>query len=463
LKVPAEWAQAAAEVLQETNEVESGAIWQLDVGPTSADDLADGWVDAVLIEGGSGLPVGERPIALAVPFTSQWETLTLKQAEEILDQGSDFIQAVDWAQMQPDMKSIPVEGFHPSEPDYPLQRSWSLLASDQAGQAAEALIPELKARIEYDRQVEIAAVGDLMLARAIGQVLEDGDLAHPFEYVLAHLQGADLTIGNLESALGDGGTPENKGYTFRAPPQAAQSLALAGFDLLSIANNHAMDYGPTLLMDAILALETEDVAVVGAGQDDAAAHQPYSIAINGLRLAFLSFVDVPQEFRGFDTRSWQAQPSRPGLAWADAKRMRIQIEQAQADADIVIVLLHSGYEYVPQPSPPQITAARTAVEAGADLVIGHHAHILQPIEFNPSGMIVYGLGNFVFEDAGPPESAMLRVWLDANGVRELQFIPVRLDEQGRPHPVAGEAAEAILTNIYSLTNTWRSQTPARIP
>ena len=272
-----------------------------------------------------------------------------------------------------------------------------------------------------------------------------------------------MTVGNLESALGEGGIPEDKGYTFRAPPQAAQSLALAGFDLLSLANNHAMDYGPMLLLDAILALEKEGVAAVGAGRNDAAAHQPYSITINGLDFAFLSFVDVPQEFRGFDTRSWQAQQSRPGLAWADARQMQTQIGQAKGDADIVIVLLHSGYEYVPQPSPPQITAARTAVEAGADLVIGHHAHILQAVEFNPDGLIVYGLGNFVFEDAGPPESAMLRVWFDADRVRELQFVPVRLDEQGRPHPVAGEAAETILANIYSLTNTWRSQTPAQNP
>jgi poly-gamma-glutamate synthesis protein (capsule biosynthesis protein) len=370
---------------------------------------------------------------------------------------------MDWAQIQPDMKSVPVDGFHPSDPDYPLQRRWSLLASDQAGQAADALIPELQARIEYDPQVELAAVGDLMLARAIGQVLEGGDLAHPFEYVLHQLQDADMTVGNLESALGEGGIPEDKGYTFRAPPQAAQSLALAGFDLLSLANNHAMDYGPMLLLDAILALEKEGVAAVGAGRNDTAANQPYSITINGLEFAFLSFVDVPQEFRGFDTRSWQAQHSRPGLAWADAGQMQTQIGQAKGDADIVIVLLHSGYEYVPQPSPPQITAARTAVEAGADLVIGHHAHLLQPVEFNPDGLIVYGLGNFVFEDAGPPESAMLRVWFDADGVRELQFVPVRLDEQGRPHPVAGEAAEAILANIYSLTNTWRSQTPAQNP
>jgi poly-gamma-glutamate synthesis protein (capsule biosynthesis protein) len=143
--------------------------------------------------------------------------------------------------------------------------------------------------------------------------------------------------------------------------------------------------------------------------------------------------------------------------------MRLEIENVRQDSDLVIVLLHSGYEYVPQPSPPQVTAARSAIEAGADLVLGHHAHIIQPVEFHPQGVIAYGLGNFVFEDAGPPESVLLNVWLDAQGVREMQFIPVQLDEQGRPVPVGGDAADRILASLYSFTDAWQAQTPAHVP
>lgn len=463
LKVPAELAQAAADAIGDVNATPGQPIWQLDVGQPSSNDLITGWVDAVLIEGNQGIVVGQRPIALAVPLTSHWDDLTLKEAQEVLDTGSEFIRSMDWADMQPGLKSIPVEGYHPSDPKYPLQRSWLLLATDQAEQALQALIPSLQTHIERDPHIELAAVGDLMLARNIGDVLESGDLAYPFEHVVDKLKSADITIGNLESALGEGGVPEEKGYTFRAPPQAAPALAMAGFDLLSLANNHAMDYGPELLLDAINAFEQQSIATVGAGPDEEAAHRPVLYDINGLRVGFLSFVDVPQEFRGFDTRSWQASEVKPGLCWADHQRMRVEIKQVKEEADIVVVLLHSGYEYVPQPSPPQIAAARIAIEAGADLVIGHHAHILQPVEFQPQGVIVYGLGNFVFEDAGVPESVILRLWLDEDGVRELQFVPVRLDDTGKPVLAVGRDAANILENLYSYTDSWKAQTPVLSP
>jgi poly-gamma-glutamate capsule biosynthesis protein CapA/YwtB (metallophosphatase superfamily) len=463
LKVPAEWAQVAAKAISQVNETDDQYAWQLDVGQPTTDDLEAGWADAVLIEGEQGTIVASRPIALAVPFTTIWDSIALEEAKAILTDGSDFIQPIDWSEMQPELKSVLVDGSHPSDPEYPLRRSWSLHSSAEAQAALNHLLPTLRAHIQNDSHIELAAVGDLMLARTIGSVLQSGDLAYPFEFVAPELQQADLAIGNLESALGTGGVSENKGYTFRAPPQAAPALALAGFDLLSLANNHAMDYGPKLLLEAITALQTHGIATTGAGVDEAAAHQPFLVEINDLQAAFLSFVDVPQEFRGFDTRSWQAGQNLPGLAWADPTNMRVAIEAARQEADLVIVLLHSGFEYVPQPSPAQINAARTAIEAGADLVLGHHAHLLQPIEFHPQGVIVYGLGNFVFEDAGPPESALLKVWLDSDGVRELQFLPVRLDDSGRPVPVSGDLAHDILASLNSFTKAWKTQTPTQDP
>lgn len=463
LKVPPEWAAAAAGALAQVNAIDDQTTWQLDVGPTSNNDLDAGWADAVLVERSDGIPSGDRPIAFAVPFTSQWGDLTLEQAEEVLHEGSQFIQAMDWADMQPGMRSLLVGGHHPSDPEYPLVRSWSIITNLRAQQAVEGFVPILRSSIEYDPYVELAAVGDMMLARSIGTSLESGNLEYPFEFVSDQLQEADLAIGNLESALGSGGGPEHKGYTFQAPPQAAPALASAGFDLLSLANNHAMDFGPQQLLEAITTLHENGIATVGAGRDIAAAHQPYWVDQDGLTLAFLSFVDVPQEFRGFDTRSWTAGEGAPGIAWADPQEMQVEIEHAKQHADLVIVLLHSGYEYVPNPSQPQIRAARAAIQAGADLVLGHHAHILQPVEFHPRGVIVYGLGNFVFEDAGPPESALLKVWMDPDGVRELRFLPVRLDDAGRPVPVDGQAAADILASIYSYTDAWRSQTPELAP
>jgi poly-gamma-glutamate synthesis protein (capsule biosynthesis protein) len=300
--------------------------------------------------------------------------------------------------------------------------------------------------------IQLAAVGDIMLDRTLGDILLEGDLIYPFEEVANLLRKADLTIGNLESALGDLGAPVNKSYTFRAPPNAAQALAIAGFDVLSLANNHALDYGPLALEDAIHSLDHRGIATVGAGANESIAHTPYLNQINGITVALLAYVDVPVEVRGFDTRTWIATSKTAGMAWADPDRIQADITAVRQQVDLVVVLLHSGYENVLEPSPPQRDAAHAAIDAGANLVLGHHAHVLQGVEFYNDGVIVYGLGNFAFEDGGPPESAILNVWLDQHGVRQLAFLPIMIETDGQPRVAdMGEAID-IRRTIYDLTD-----------
>ncbi|MCA9921155.1 MAG: CapA family protein [Anaerolineales bacterium] len=295
-----------------------------------------------------------------------------------------------------------------------------------------------------------------MLDRALGVQLQT-DRAFPFAQVAPVLRQADITVGNMESALGDIGSPAAKSYTFRAPPAAAESLALAGFDIVSLANNHAMDFGPDALLQAITLLNNSGVTPIGAGANAAAAHAPTFAEINGLTLAFLSYVHVPVESLGFDTETWTATAETPGLAWADPAQITADITAVSPQADLIIVLLHSGYEYVEAPSPPQIAAAHAAIDAGADLVIGHHAHVLQGVEFYKDGVIVYGLGNFAFEIDGDPETAVLHAWLDADGVRELAFTPAVIQFGGQPRLATPAEASAILQKIYTLSTFLSSQ------
>jgi poly-gamma-glutamate synthesis protein (capsule biosynthesis protein) len=280
------------------------------------------------------------------------------------------------------------------------------------------LIQELK----RDAVIHLAAVGDVMLDRALGEAVLAGDVSYPFAQVEGALSTADITIGNLESALGDLGTPENKGYTFRAPTETVETLSLAGFDLLSLANNHAMDYGAEGLMQGIQLLEARGINTVGAGADGAAAHRPVIFEKNGIKLAFLAYVDVPVEFRGFDARTWIAGEKYAGVAWAEPNLIHTDVAAALLQADLVVVILHSGYENVVQPSPPQVAAA--------------HA---------------YGLGNFAFEDGGPPETGLLNIWIDEHGVRELELVPLLLDGDGRPGPANEEISSVILESFYSMT------------
>jgi poly-gamma-glutamate capsule biosynthesis protein CapA/YwtB (metallophosphatase superfamily) len=281
--------------------------------------------------------------------------------------------------------------------------------------------------------VTLDAVGDIMLARTVGdQILAEGPQI-VFAGVQSVLTSADIRVGNLECAITERDTSERKSFPLKAPLQAARSLALAEFDLLSLANNHAMDYGFDGLSDTQAALARSGIVTVGAGLNVSAAHAPVIIEKNGLRLAFLAYADVVPEKSGFDTKTWIATQSRPGIAWADPEQIKADVSAAKLQADLVIVMLHSGYEINTAVSPDQQREAHAAIDSGAALVIGSHPHILQTIEQYHGGLIAYSLGNFVFDEYLGIVNAtvILRVVLDRSGVVSHDYIPV-LIENGLP-------------------------------
>ncbi len=426
-------------------------LWQTLQTDEPATALANGQADAALVHDASGILIQQTALALTVPFTMDWHDITLERAQEILTAGHPEVVVLPWAEMKPDRRALRVDGSSPADPDYPLQDTWSLLANNQTAYF-DALAATLQGQFSADPVVHLAAVGDLMLDRSLGWYVQRGDLAYPFAPVADLLRAADLTIGNLECALGDIGTPAAKSYTFRAPPEAAQALALAGFDIVNLANNHAMDFGPDALQQGLSLLTAAGIATIGAGNNALQAHQAYIETVNGLSLAFLGYVHVPVEaISGFDTASWTAGSLTPGLAWAAPGRIKADVTAVSPKVDLVIVSLHSGYEYVEAPSPPQMAAARAAIDAGADVVLGHHAHILQGIEFYGDGVIVYGLGNFAFEIDGPPETAVLNLWLDGDGVRELEIIPAILQFGGQPRLAETWEASPIYQRVHYLT------------
>ncbi len=291
----------------------------------------------------------------------------------------------------------------------------------------------------------------MMLARSIGATLQRNPQTSPFTDVASAL-GADVTVGNLECAVGSGGTPARKSYTFLAPPAAAASVANAGFDVVTLANNHSLDYGPEALAEGLHLLDAAGVRAVGAGLTEAEAHRPAVISANGLRLAFLGYVDVPVEGGGFNTATWEARGDHPGLAWARAERIAADVAAAKQQADIVVVMLHSGYEGQSAPTDTQRRAAHAAIDAGAALVLGAHPHVLQGAERYENGFIAYSLGNFVFDgfDGAANETAILRLTLDRDGVRDVQWTPTVI-VAGRPRLAQGQQAAAILARIERLS------------
>jgi poly-gamma-glutamate synthesis protein (capsule biosynthesis protein) len=293
-----------------------------------------------------------------------------------------------------------------------------------------------------------------MLGRTVGQqVLAKGPQV-VFAGVQSALDSADVLVGNLECAITDQSLPVQKSFALKAPPQSAQALALAGFDVLNQANNHAMDFGPAGLADTQSTLKQYGIATVGTGVDATAAHAPVIITRNGLRMAFLGYVDVPPEKSGFDPRSWTATATSPGVAWGDPEQIRADVQAAKLQADVVIVLLHSGIEItdvINNISANQRLDAQTAIDAGAALVIGSHPHVLQQIERYHGGLIAYSLGNFVFDQyAGVANaSIILRVIFNRSGVVSYDYVPALIDN-GLPHIITDKDVPAIGTLVAPL-------------
>ena len=281
-----------------------------------------------------------------------------------------------------------------------------------------------------------------MLGRTVGQQALAKGPQIVFAGVQSTLDTADVLVGNLECALTDRSQPVQKSFDLKAPPQTAQALSLAGFAVLSQANNHAMDFGPAGLADTQKYLSQYGIATVGAGKDAASAHAPVIIQRNGLRMAFLGYVDVPPEKSGFDARTWIATATSPGVAWADPEQIKADVKAARLKADVVIVLLHGGIEItdvINNISANQRQEAQAAIDAGAALVIGSHPHVLQQIERYHGGLIAYSLGNFVFDQYAGIANAtiILRVVLNRSGVQSYDYVPVLIDN-GLPHLVTAK-------------------------
>ena len=450
LVVPPRWGEAAAQAIVDLTDAGTVYEWHLEAMDDDHENLpAEERLS--LNPDSSGFPAGERPIAMAIPFASEWGPLSLEEAQELIEQNSLFVAGIDWDDMSPTFTALPVEGRLPGDPLYPLQQPWSISAPESLEAAASDLATAIRPYIEFDNVVHLAAVGDIMLDRALGDALRSGDIDYPFTPIGDTLITPDYTIGNLESAVGETGQPENKGYTFQAPPEAAEALRRAGFDVLTLANNHAMDFGVEGLLETINLLEANGIIPVGAGIDANEARRGAILSKDDIRIAILAYVDVPIEFRGFDARVWEAGPDSAGVAWADLVDIQEDVTGALEVSDVVVVLLHSGYEYVEKPSPPQVDASHAAIDAGASLVIGHHSHILQPIEFYKDGVIVYGLANFAFEDAGPPETIILNVWIDEDGVRSIGIRPIIITADGRPRLANDAEGLQIIKSFYALS------------
>ncbi len=279
--------------------------------------------------------------------------------------------------------------------------------------------------------VALTFVGDIMLDRGVlFSVKKNGQADFNWLFTdLASLKSADILFANLEGPLSDVGKKVGSIYSFRMLPEFAPALAQAGFDILSLANNHIGDWTREAMDDTVRRLNLVGIRTVGVGKNKIDTTQPRIIEKNNLRIGFLAFSDV-----GPDWLSASEQES--GIIPASAGNLPEIIRQASTQVDHLIISFHFSEEYQAKSNARQQYLARLAIDNGARLVIGHHPHVAEEVERYHDGLIAYSLGNFIFDQAFSPETMqglVLEVKLDKKGILEARTRVSQQDAFFRPH------------------------------
>jgi poly-gamma-glutamate synthesis protein (capsule biosynthesis protein) len=270
------------------------------------------------------------------------------------------------------------------------------------------------------------------------------DPAHVLDPIAPALSGADLTVVNLETAVTRGGAPvPGKNYHFRSPAESFDALKAAGVDVVAMANNHALDYGPEGMQDTFAAIADSGLPVIGIGHDAAEAYRPYRTVIRGQRIAILNALDWLEP--GL-IESWSATDTQAGVAFSiDPSRLLTELRAVRPEVDTVIVFLHWGTEETWCASPQQQEFATALLREGADIIVGSHAHRVFGAGRAGSGFVAYGLGNFVYfrEDGESGRTGVLHVTATGREVDAYAWVPARIT-RGIPQPLSGAEAAADL-------------------
>ncbi len=296
--------------------------------------------------------------------------------------------------------------------------------------------------------VLVAAGGDVNFGDGVTPYLTSNGVDYPWANVSDMFSSANIGFVNLECCISTGGTPvPGKAYCFRGPTDAVGGMARAGIDVVSLANNHSKDYGTGALLDTFTYLEESGVRWCGAGKDAGEAYRCTVLTVHGKTVGFLAFNSIVPS-------GWPATADNPGCAttW-DEERIADSIKIAKAEYDYVVSSFHWGIELDTSPTGGQRNLAHLAVDSGADLVLGHHPHVVQGFELYKNGLIAYSLGNFIFS---PPreisaKTVLLIATIGPEGLIQAKIIPLVI-RNCRPVLMEGSQAQSWLDTLagYSL-------------
>ncbi|MFB7379308.1 CapA family protein [Kitasatospora purpeofusca] len=353
---------------------------------------------------------------------------------------------------------IPVAACGPDDPDpAAVKASRSAKAAADAAAAAKAS-PDAGSGASGDQaaadstaprpdgSITVAFAGDVHFEGRTEERLSVQPPETALGPISKSLAAADLSVLNLETAITDRGAPEAKTYTFRTSPKALTALKDSGVDVVSLANNHAVDFGADGLADTLAAKAASPLPIVGLGRNSQEAYAPYVTTVRGVKVAVVAASQVED----LTNQKWRAGANKPGIASAlDQAAIVKAVEEAKKQAPVVLVYLHWGDEGKACPTAAQTAIAKKLATAGATAVVGTHAHTMVGSGMLGSTYIGYGFGNFLWYGtsnyANSNETGVTTLTLGPNGkVLGEAFAPATIDDKGVPVPQTGAAATAAL-------------------
>ena len=271
----------------------------------------------------------------------------------------------------------------------------------------------------------IALTGDILLAGKVFDQIQKNGVNYPWEKVKETLTAADFAVGNLECAVSRSGSPQKgKTFTFRADPVVLEGVKWAGLDGLTLANNHILDFGRTALAETLNYLKKYNLKSTGAGWNKKDASQPIIFEKDGLKVGILAYSRV------IPTTDWLASEERSGLiSCYNPDEFLTNVQSLKNKVDVLIASVHWGKELADYPLPYQRELAHDLIDAGADIVFGHHPHTLQGMETYKNGLIIYSAGNFIFTTSitDKCQTGMIAlITFNQNGWQTCKVIPTKI-------------------------------------
>ncbi len=352
-------------------------------------------------------------------------------------------EAADWS-----VHHLGVDGFFPTQGrgsgaglgSLPLRLYISDELAKQGADPAKIGANASAALASGQQTLDLVTVGDIMLGRGVlNQMTARNDYRFPYRAIKSELDAGDLRVGNLECMVTDLVQPPSdpSTFTFICPSQGMDGLTYAGFDIVTLANNHSNGEGQVVFNDMRKSLTRNKIAHCGGGDNLAQATTPAIATAKGVRVAILSYDNIMPQGPFATEGSW-------GLAPIDVNRLPADIAAARQKADLVIPYFHWGIEYTEDPTTYQQSVARAAIDAGANMVLGNHPHWTQGIERYKGKLIIYSMGNFVFDQdwsEATMEGMLLHLYWRGGTLASVRFVPTK--DVSRCQPKVMSPAEAI--------------------